>query len=132
MASVVRNADGSTREVKNLGWLLRNWKRAEGFAWYWEPARYGGSNGLFLAEMSGGQAYETDFADFTVFLRWIDRPVFRGLHVRVHAGRAPAWAGGIEGDFVIGSPEYRTMRNDVGKALCAAASARLARLARFP
>ncbi len=86
--------DGPVVKVKNLGWLLKNWKKADNFTW-----ETSGSSGVFRADMRDGSVYSTPFEDFSVFRRFIDRPVFRGLTIYMDGKR-----------YVVGSPEWRELR----------------------
>jgi hypothetical protein len=78
-ASVTRQ--GKTKQVKNLGWLLRNAQDVKSF----EFRRAGsGGGGLMIAHLDDGGKFESDFADYAVFKdRFVDRPVFRGLPLKV-------------------------------------------------
>jgi diadenosine tetraphosphate (Ap4A) HIT family hydrolase len=84
--AVVEHPDGTMRAVKNLGWLLRNWQDVARLEWHTIPRRDGYPfypEGVFTAVMRDGRVYRTDYADFGVWTRFIDRPVFRNLPVTV-------------------------------------------------
>jgi hypothetical protein len=87
------------RRVKNLGWLLRNWKSVERFV-IKAPDRKGADIGLgearLVARLHDGETYETSFASSEVLFNWLNRPVFKGASVQwlgEHAeiGRGEAW-----------------------------------------
>lgn len=89
--------------VKNLGWLLRNWKTVElievlhpwvvrirptgaysslsPIPWHDIPddARNEPFDCWLVARMRDGSTYVSSFADSSLLLNWLDRPVFRGL-----------------------------------------------------
>lgn len=68
---------GSLRKVKNLGWLIRNWRDVHSFAFIYAPSR--SWDGQLVANLRGGGQYRTDFASVTVAAGWVDRPIFRTL-----------------------------------------------------
>lgn len=80
-AHVKRGSDGPVRSVKNLGWLLRNWKDVSRFEVTRDPTGY--SNALLTAHLRDGGFYRTMFMDRGVLIRFLDRPVFRGVAVVV-------------------------------------------------
>src|SRR4051812_5118085 len=74
------------KEVKNLGWLINNWKGVELI----DVRKYKGSvrNGpglrddaLLVAHMRDGKVYATPFASREVLAHWLNRPVFKGANV---------------------------------------------------
>jgi hypothetical protein len=81
MAKVI-DQHGKVTEVKNLGWLLRNWKRVTRFevgparpdSKYWHACH-------LTAFLAGGGRYECHWADKDVCKDWLHRPVFRTLPV---------------------------------------------------
>ena len=76
--------NGSVHEVKNLGWLLRNWQQIKSLHWQSLPQTPRMTpDGLFSATMRDGSVYMTDYASFEVWKGFINRPVFRGLPVTV-------------------------------------------------
>lgn len=66
------------RRVKNLGWLLRNWKSVVTFIVSAGNSRY---DARLIAVMRDGKYYATPFADQTVLAHWLDRPVFHTVTV---------------------------------------------------
>lgn len=86
------------REVKNLGWLLRNWKDVQRITVEPLETPLGGEARL-TCYLNNGQRYLTDFASRCVLRRFLDRPVFRGLVV--------TWDSKL---YVIGADDYRAMR----------------------
>lgn len=81
--------------VRNLGWLLRNWKLIERFEVRVHPKRALECPGLppdayltaYGERVNGrtgkreGFFYQTDYASDHVLARFLDRPVFRGLPI---------------------------------------------------
>lgn len=73
------------RLVKNLGWLLRNWRDVATFE-VW-PHPYVGGGGMepdckLVARMRDNRVFETGFMSKEVLARFLCRPVFEGLRVR--------------------------------------------------
>jgi hypothetical protein len=69
------------RPVKNLGWLLRNWRKVRSFAIRPHPPLKGGGfrpDAVLYAYTSAG-TYRTGFSSATILADWLDRPIFRGL-----------------------------------------------------
>ena len=80
--AVVIQADGKEKAVKNLGWLLRNWKSVERFEIKPPPAGTVFTHeALMIAHCRDGVRYETLWGSKTVLLDWIHRPIFRGIPV---------------------------------------------------
>lgn len=75
MDTFVVDAKGNRRAVKNLGWLLRNWKRVESFIIEESPDR----TARLCAYLKRGGCYQTTFAEALVLWRFLHRPVFYGL-----------------------------------------------------
>jgi hypothetical protein len=91
---------GKSKQVKNLGRLLKNWQRVKYFVVH-KPVRgeYGLTSAAFDAHLKDGSIYYTPFASLYVLHGWLDRPVFRGLSV--------VW---IDNEtYEIGSPQYRAI-----------------------
>jgi hypothetical protein len=82
------------KHVKNLGWLLRNWKSVEHFEV--RPGK-AGHDAYLIAHLSSGGTFESDFASRQVLLNFLDRPVFRGAQVSwfgkpaVIGRKQPSW-----------------------------------------
>ena len=70
--------NGKIREVKNLGWLLKNWKAVKNFEI--SPGKPGTCDAYLRANLSNGY-YTTDFACYSVLTQWLKRPVFYGVTV---------------------------------------------------
>lgn len=90
----VVSPDGTVKYVKNLGWILRQWKNIDRLTW----ENQGGS-GVFRADMRDGSVYTTSYASFDVFLNFIDRPVMRGLTIYVNGRK-----------YTVGSPEFKALK----------------------
>lgn len=99
----VKRADGSVRSVKNLGWLLRNWKAVDRFLITADPT--GHDDALLKVNLRDGVEYAIGFASFSVLLGFLDRPVFRG---RVVFAQLPK----LNVDFIgeVGSKSYRAIK----------------------
>ena len=80
--------------MRNLGWLLRNWKQVERFtvtsgvhedcALNEDLRRACGCSSfdnVLVAHLRDGGRYVTNFASLDVLRGWLHRPVFRGLPV---------------------------------------------------
>lgn len=65
--------------VKNLGWILRNWKGVKEFRVYTTGLVNPSDAAILTAEMHDGRIYETGFADRGVLRNFLHRPVFYGL-----------------------------------------------------
>jgi hypothetical protein len=77
--------DGATREVKNLGYMLRNWKEIEAIqVTTFEPDALEGRtfcDAFMSVDFTDGRIYTTGFMSREVLARFLDRPVLRGLPV---------------------------------------------------
>lgn len=90
--AIVMKRDGTLyRRVKNLRWLLKNWKHIEQLEWTSldDHTRkilgvHPVTDGIFQARLCDGRIYETTYASFEVWKRFINRPVFRGLPIKVN------------------------------------------------
>lgn len=69
------------KPVKNLGWLLRNWKSVESFTINPHPKEEGQwqADCHLIAHLKGGGTYETGFASAQILKNWLNRPVFRDV-----------------------------------------------------
>jgi len=110
-AKVFNTAKGTEKTVKNLGWLLRNWRQVESFSWYDVHSLYYPetvSDGFLMARLDDGRVFHTSFASYTVFVHWLNRPVFRGLPVTMHknTGRDGKYA---EKPFTLTIGEYEKL-----------------------
>lgn len=77
MPILIRN--GKTRKIKNLGWLLRNWKEVASF----EVGYHCGTcfAMALIAHLKCNGKYFTPFTSKEVLRLFLDRPVFRGLSI---------------------------------------------------
>lgn len=99
----VISPDGKKKRVKNLGWLMRNWKGVAEFAAIRGNASLPESEAFLIARMRDGSRFESDFASLDVMLgHFLDRPVFRGADITI-VDR------GEEMKTTIGSPAYRRL-----------------------
>jgi hypothetical protein len=107
--------------VKNLGWLVRNWKKIQHMTVEVEPSRPTSREVRLTATCRWGHSsdrygeevvYTCIFADITVLHgHFLDRPIFRGLWVK--------WLGK---SMQIGTEEYKAMK--VSEQLTAAIAER--------
>jgi len=67
------------KQVKNLGWLLRNWTSVKEFRVYTEGLSNPYDDAILTAEMLDGRIYETGFASKDILWSFLHRPVFYGL-----------------------------------------------------
>lgn len=69
------------KAVKNLGWLLRHWRDVSSLEIRHFPGEEGNLRGarVLAAQLRDGREYNAVFEDRSVLLRWLDRPVFRGV-----------------------------------------------------
>jgi hypothetical protein len=77
--------DGTVKQVKNLGYMLRNWKMIEAIqvcdfeAEAGEPQR--NCDAFMSVDFKDGRIYTTGFMDRGILARFLNRPVLRGLPV---------------------------------------------------
>lgn len=83
MSASIHFPCGAVRRVKNLGWLLRNWKSAESIEFFYAPS--GAWDGVLRVNLHDGRRFESEFASLSVCASWFGRPVFVGLPFVVHA-----------------------------------------------
>ena len=71
----------TSRRVKNLGWLLRNWRDVH----YFEVSPWGGEGKnidcTLKAVLSGRRYYATGFSSKDVLWEWLKRPVFYNVRL---------------------------------------------------
>lgn len=98
--------DGAKKTpVKNLGWVLRNWELVKEVEIAPSLDPWGC---VFRAILKDGRTYISDFASLAVCVRWLDRPVFRGLHIKIgYFPDAKPYAMSGHG-AIIGSEGYRS------------------------
>ena len=94
---IIYHATGRRQQVQNLGWLLRNWKKVRFIVAH---EHYGEGNLVAYFHDRAGR-FEADFADYSVLLEWLDRPVFRGLPLRLSASDRG------DNEMIGGSEEHR-------------------------
>jgi hypothetical protein len=75
---------GKERKVKNLGWLLRNWKNIVRIHVSTGKLLNASDDAYMWVEMRDGSTYETGWADRGVCWDWLDRPVLRGAPLDWH------------------------------------------------
>jgi len=68
---------GKVTNLKNLGWLLRNWQKVKQIGFNYFPNN--GNDGQLVAVTNDGTAYFCDYASLSVCWRFLDRPCFQGL-----------------------------------------------------
>ena len=73
MAHIIK--DNRMIPVKNLGWLLANWKRVERFVIL--------ETILIAYDRDLLPIYIVTWADFNVLIPWLHRPVFKGLPLEI-------------------------------------------------
>lgn len=78
----VIHPDGRPKRVKNLGYVLKNWKEVDTMlvAPVSGPVRDWAA--VMFVALRDGSIYATAWADLSIIRDWLDRPVFRGLRVR--------------------------------------------------
>ena len=74
LPSLVRNG-AFFINVKNLGWLIRNWRIVDAFDVYPHPPVIGGlqPDVYLVARLSDGRTYETGYSDIGVMRAWLKR-----------------------------------------------------------
>ncbi len=96
--SKVISPDGTEKEVRNLGWLLRHDEDVEWFEVHQYYQYYGDRHGVwdctFCAHLKDGRRFVTEFASRGVLWEWLDRPKFQCLPVLWFGAVVPA--GGLE------------------------------------
>ncbi len=86
LPSLVRKGHFFTR-VKNLGWLMRNWKIVEAFDLYPHPPTKNGFQPEFylVARLRDGRTYETGYSSLEVFHDLLSRSrIFAGVPIAYH------------------------------------------------
>lgn len=78
----ITSPTGQTKRVKNLGWLLSNWKKVERIELF--PVTDNMRECRLLAHLQHGARYTTSWCSYAICLNWLDRPVFRGLPITDH------------------------------------------------
>lgn len=103
---------GQTRELKNLGWLLRNWKRVARLGFNYSPDSARMVDGVLIGYMRDGSVYHCEYSSLSVCWHFLLRSVFEGvkLHLRKASDNYNS-----ERVFTIGDPDYRRI-NHLGYA----------------
>ena len=104
MATVTDTNLNVTRQVKNLGWLLRNWKDVICLEVKHNGCTSFPNEAYLKAFCRNDKIYETDWASFSHCIEWLDRPVFKGCNVTV------IFADGTSEKYEIGSTEYQKIK----------------------
>ena len=92
--------NGATKQVKNLGWLLRNWRQVHEILF--EVSENDPNNdGKLIVLFSNGGKYETNFADLTVCFNWLNRPVFKGQQFTIYSNKI------LLSTWVVGDGKYK-------------------------
>ena len=81
MAKNLSNLSVNGKPVKNLGWLLRNWKQVESSTIEKHPPVKRGfqPDAVLIATLKQGGEYRSGFSCASVLRDWLNRPVFRGV-----------------------------------------------------
>ena len=98
MNSIIQYAHGTKKQVKNLGWLLRNWQKVESLTFEYEPDIT--TDGKLVANLKDGRKFITDYSCLFVCWSWLNRPVFRGINFTCRQ------MGYFNKQFVIGDKAY--------------------------
>lgn len=90
--------NGATKQVKNLGWLLRNWQQVHEISFEFNTDdKY---DGKLIVLLTNGGKYITGFACLAVCFDWLNRPVFKGQNFTVYSSNK------ILSSWVIGDEKY--------------------------
>ena len=86
MSATVSRPDGSVKLVKNLGYLLQNWKGIKSVEAHlpraYEDTKLLRPDAMLVVHFHDGRLYETPFASKEVLKDWLHRPVLRGLPLK--------------------------------------------------
>ena len=77
----VERPGGSKKEVKNLGWLLANWKLVSRITVKKHSPTFPHTDALLVVDMDDGRIFTCDFASSSLLLRFLHRPVFIGMTI---------------------------------------------------
>lgn len=97
-----KNGEDIHKPVKNLGWLLRNWKTINHFFIHKKEGEKFQCH-LMASVANTNKLYFTEYASYKICLNFLDRPIFRDLDIIIRE------ANGAESLYRIGSPEYRKL-----------------------
>ena len=76
MNATVTKANGKIVKVKNLGWLLKHWKKVESFTL--AKKAYSGE---MVGHLKDNVTYRCQWASYNLMIEWLNRPVFRGVKI---------------------------------------------------
>ena len=106
--------NGATKQVKNLGWLLRNWQQVHKI-WFELNSDDSKNDGKLIVLLHNGGKYETDFASLTVCFNWLNRPVFKRQNFTIYkkgsVGTVSEWVVGDEKYKQVNKLEYLDLLN---------------------
>lgn len=109
MPSIVHDCStGKTKQVKNLGWLLRHATEVDYFTIY--PLKCGKPDAMALIAQCGVLRYETDYQSLKVMFDFLARPAFFGKRVDIHIENH-TWTGAI------GDMQYEVFRQNAKAAV---------------
>jgi hypothetical protein len=100
--STVLRAGEPPKAVKNLGWILRHWAEVEWLGFNYAPDNKRMIAGEFVAKLKDGTTYISEYASLSVFWHWVNRPVFKGVTLRLRINYD-----GPTREFIIGDAEYK-------------------------
>jgi hypothetical protein len=83
--ALVTNKDGTLKYyVKNLGWLLHHSHLVDRFE-SMDLMESPGYDTVLIAHMRNGGSFAITWASKELMLKWLHRPVFRGLKITLNA-----------------------------------------------
>lgn len=97
-----KNGEDIEKPIKNLGWLLRNWKNIN-YLFIHKKEGLGHECELMASIQDSDCLYHTEFASYQVCLRILDRPIFRDLSIIIKESN------NAESPYKVGSKEYRQL-----------------------
>jgi len=103
--STVNIYDKLPKAVKNLAWLLHNWKSVTSIV-IKPKVLSNGFNACDLIAVIPNGTYETEFISYLQCLDWINRPVFKNLDVFIYEESG-------QRKFKIGTKHYNEFINSL-------------------
>ena len=100
--STIYRTNEKPKAVKNLGWVLRNWKQVEYLGFNYAPNDKRMIDGEFVAKLKDGTTYISEYASLSVFWNWVRRPIFDGVKLAVRLEYD-----GMFRVFTVGDTEFR-------------------------
>lgn len=91
--------NGATKQVKNLGWLLRNWQGVHEILF--EFSENNNKDGELIVLFKNGGKYVTDFACLATCFNFLNRPVFKGQNFTIYSNHI------LLSMWVIGDEKYK-------------------------